>query len=114
MTDRHKPRPEYSHKYYLEHKEHLVEIARRDRKELRSKVIEMMGGKCVHCGETDSRCLQIDHINGHGIEDRLLHINRQNLLRYIIKHGYEGKYQLLCANCNWRKRYDNNEVWRYD
>ena len=75
----------------------------------RVRAFEKLGGKCVHCGETDFRCLQIDHINGGGSK----HFEQRgtiNLLSDVLKDpDAKSKYQLLCANCNWKKRYDNKE-----
>lgn len=42
----------------------------------------------------------------------------QNFYNVVEKHeeimkiieNEEGKYQLLCANCNWIKRFENNET----
>ena len=34
------------------------------------KAIIKLGGKCVVCGETDVRILQINHINGGGNQER--------------------------------------------
>jgi hypothetical protein len=60
-------------------------------------------------GCTDRRCLQIDHINGDGTKDRKLH--KTNLYQYYktILEDVTGRFQLLCANCNWIKRYTNKE-----
>ena len=35
-------------------------------KRLRKRVLDMMGGKCAHCGCTDSRVLELHHIKGGG------------------------------------------------
>lgn len=78
----------------------------------RAAVIERFGGTCVRCRFSDARALQIDHINGGGgrelntmrnttYYDHLLKINDVDLF---------AKYQLLCANCNWIKRIEQNEV----
>ena len=77
---------------------------------IRIKLINALGGKCVRCGNSDYRCLQLDHINGHGNKERKLG-NSASILRYYNKHQNEikSKFQLLCANCNWIKRYENNE-----
>ena len=70
------------------------------------------GAKCVHCGyDKDIRALQLDHINGGGRKDRndnrsttkILRIHRDNL------DSLKDKYQILCANCNFIKKYENNE-----
>ncbi len=56
------------------------------------------------------RALQFDHINGGG------HRERKNLTKQVSKVVMESflknenKYQLLCANCNWIKKSENNET----
>ena len=71
------------------------------------KVIEKYGGQCSRCGFSDIRALQIDHVNGGGCQE----IKRHTLSGYYKKvmDNKNGKYQLLCANCNWIKRYENGE-----
>lgn len=80
---------------------------------LRLSVINLLGGQCVRCGECDLRCLQLDHINGGGNKETktTFNRNRRNMYRYYINNPKElyQKYQILCANCNWKKRYDNHE-----
>ncbi len=79
---------------------------------LRSLVLELLGGKCKSCGISDNRVLQIDHINGNGYkENKILGYSGGNTHRYyrhILDVKGEG-YQLLCANCNWIKRYEKKE-----
>ncbi len=72
-------------------------------------LLKHLGDKCVRCGFSDPRALQIDHINGGGRNERtkLGGIYYKKVLESIINK--EGKYQLLCANCNFIKRYENNE-----
>lgn len=69
-----------------------------------------LGGKCVRCGFSDSRALQLDHINGGGLRDK-----RSTATRYrqILSGKSVGEFQLLCANCNWIKRAENGEEWGY-
>jgi hypothetical protein len=69
----------------------------------RALVIEKLGGKCQHCGITDSRVLQIDHVHGGGGEDRRKNGNGYALMRRAMLDT-EGEFQLLCANCNFIKR----------
>lgn len=73
--------------------------------DLRIRLIEYLGGKCVKCGFSDPRALQIDHINGDGnlMRTRSNH-GWSQFYREIISKKYDGKVQLLCANCNWIKR----------
>jgi hypothetical protein len=56
--------------------------------------------------------LQIDHVNGDGSKERggKQHNNYTVMLTEIIEGNKNGRFQLLCANCNWIKRYENNEV----
>jgi hypothetical protein len=76
----------------------------------RQTIIRILGGKCVTCGFQDWRALQVDHIKPFPGPNRL--VNPIQLLTDIRKSLREGvqKYQLLCANCNWIKRYENNEI----
>ena len=101
-------------------KDELVAERRRKRLLVRRRVIELkdcvhkrLGGKCLRCGFKDSRALQIDHINGGGYAERkkiagtmatwYMHVLRE------LDAGKKNKYQLLCANCNWIKRFENGE-----
>ena len=89
-----------------------MNVVRRDYyRRLRREAVACLGGKCVRCGFSDPRALQIDHINGGGSKERKTtgfnrHFN-YNVQDSVAKG--EGKYQLLCANCNWIKRFENNE-----
>ena len=88
------------------------EYLRNYERKLRKSSIEALGGKCVLCGFSDARALQIDHIDGGGSKERVgkkfigrfhLHVLRSFLSK-------ENKYQLLCANCNWIKRAEKGET----
>jgi len=118
---------EYQRKYYQEHKKHLKEIKntwlkkhpdypklsmrkyhRKLRLGVRLGVLQFLGGKCVRCGFDDVRALQIDHINGGGNKEVKL-INNTKTYYLKVLNDKEGKYQLLCANCNWIKKSENDE-----
>lgn len=71
---------------------------------LRRDVIKLLGGTCKICGDNDQRVLQVDHIDGGGARERQTHSMTQ-LYRKILSDA--TGYQLLCANCNWRKRDDS-------
>lgn len=61
---------------------------------------------CKVCGFSDIRALHIDHINGGG------KCRGNKLYRLILKTPIDEigrNYQILCANHNWIKRYENNE-----
>ena len=59
---------------------------------------------CKRCGFTDIRALQIDHVYGGG--HKKTH-NASMLLKQIKENPND--FQILCANCNWIKRVENNE-----
>ncbi len=124
----------YHKEYYKKNKQKLIEQQRvrfqtdpnakarknyMDRKrdaDAKKIIYDVLGGaKCVHCGyDKDIRALQLDHINGGGSKDRksnrstskILRIHRDNL------DSLKDKYQVLCANCNFIKKYENKEDGR--
>lgn len=80
---------------------------------LRESIIRKLGGKCSNpaCqwlnadgsrGCTDVRCLQVDHVFNDGSKERKEFT--QIALWNKILADTDGRYQLLCANCNWIKR----------
>jgi|GEM_PF-2401918 len=86
------------------------------RRKIRMKLIEALGGKCARCGFSDWRALQIDHINGGGTQERKKYVPNGKGFSYkyyndILKRVEAGSkdYQLLCANCNQIKKYENKE-----
>ncbi len=66
------------------------------------------GVKCVRCNFSDPRALQIDHIYGGGRKEIKKFKDNKKYLEHI-KTNLEN-YQILCANCNWIKRYENKET----
>jgi hypothetical protein len=77
-------------------------------RKLKDAVIEGYGGCCKKCGFSDRRAIHIDHVNGNGGEERKK-TGAAPMLRKIIKAGFPDTYQLLCANCNMIKMYENQE-----
>ena len=73
----------------------------------RQRALELLGGKCSRCGFSDPRALQIDHINGGGVQEHKRLGGRR--ITKKVAEGYTEGYQLLCANCNWIKRVENGE-----
>lgn len=101
---------------WLAHRRSWARVYQREYlQKLRYSVLEILGGQCVQCGFSDKRALQIDHINGGGSIERkergFNHSFHKHVLQSVINK--ENKYQLLCANCNWIKRFDNNETKKY-
>lgn len=79
------------------------------RRNRRIEVINLFGGKCVKCGFDDWRALQIDHVNGWGSKERRQFKDTYSYLELCVQNINTDKYQLLCANCNWIKRYEQFE-----
>jgi hypothetical protein len=70
--------------------------------------------KCAMCGIEDMRVLTIDHINGGGKKHRES-INKKaghDFYKWLKDNAYPDGYQVLCANCQWIKRIENNEYKR--
>ena len=74
--------------------------------ECKLRAFAALGGVCKRCGFGDIRALQIDHIDGGGNAESK---DRSYLYYKRVAGAGAGRYQLLCANCNWIKRYENNE-----
>ena len=97
-------------RYYKNHPERSSVNALNDRRLRRAKRIEMLlflCGKCNVCGFDDFRALQIDHINGGGSKEskEFPYIGT----RYDLIRKSPEKYQLLCANHNAIKVWENEE-----
>jgi hypothetical protein len=76
----------------------------------RDAVITLFGGKCKKCGFDDPRALQLDHV--HGAKEPRGHPMRNGSRLYdaLLKGERDTEeYQLLCANCNWIKRVEEDE-----
>jgi len=76
-------------------------------RKLRRKVLSKYGSVCCTCGFSDHRALQLDHVNGGGTKESKA-IGKLGVYRKALRDT-EGLYQLLCANCNWIKRFENLE-----
>jgi hypothetical protein len=90
-------------------RDHLYGLKRRD--VVRQAILGLLGTKCAKCGFADVRALQIDHINGNGTQERQKARSMDAYYRNILAVKGEG-YQMLCANCNQIKRYEENESSR--
>lgn len=88
------------------------------------RAFEILGGKCVKCGETNGSFLEIDHIYNDGSIDRSSGITLSKIYRSIVGKSsthriefidgsyvainekpspFTGKVQILCCNCNHKK-----------
>jgi hypothetical protein len=101
----------YGRDYYAENREEILmkqkksstrkEYHRQYYRQLKQRVIDAYGGKCLCCGETHFEFLTIDHINGGGRKDRMKH-KGAGFYAHLEKRGFPKQgYRLLCMNCNF-------------
>lgn len=110
---------EWTKKYSQKNKEKQRTRVCKRRNELKFAIFALLGNKCANpnClvigGCSDPRCLQVDHINSGGNKKRR-NIGPEQYYKTILEEIQNGSkdYQLLCANCNWIKRYENKELFR--
>lgn len=101
-------RREHYHKNIHRFRAKTREHHRKKYLELKRAVLERLGGKCNQCGESRVPVLQIDHVHGNGCAERRAVSSAFRFLRKVLTDE-TGSYQLLCCNCNWMKRHENNE-----
>jgi hypothetical protein len=85
---------------------------KRDRRQKRLSMIRHLGGLCCKCGFSDYRALQIDHKNGGGSSRVTLSTSRSgnyNKFYDEVMKDNSIEFQLLCANCNAIKKFENAE-----
>lgn len=105
---------------------HMESKSTKNQRLLTESIRLSLGGKCNSqtcrwvnadgsIGCTDSRALQIDLIHGgervpnDPPKKHATGIGNLYQIKKSIASG-AGKYQLLCANCNWIKRHINKEA----
>ncbi len=90
-------------RYHVDPKRDIDHRARTIKLKIKQRldIIAFFGGKCIRCGYTDWRALQINHINGGGHADRKRYSTFYAFYRAILT-GERSKddLELLCANCN--------------
>ena len=99
-------------KYREANREKLRAYNKNHSLQIKLKVLEYYGGKCVECGLDDFRALQIDHINDDGAEHRKS-LGGQNFsgkmfYAWIVKNNFPDDLQILCANHNQIKQWMKN------
>ena len=106
--------------WYHSNTEQAKKTRRDNNRKARLELIELLGGRCsnpactVPGGERDWRALQIDHVNGGGCKEfRESKGNYYSRMLQSISETPE-RYQLLCSNCNWKKKYEKDEVYKGD
>lgn len=81
---------------------YMADYMRKRYHDRRQKAIEMLGGKCVKCGDKNN--LQFDHINQKKKTFRLADINSvsDKTLEKELKN-----IQLLCPDCHKKKTFES-------
>jgi len=104
-----------SKKYYNENQSEIVKYQRNLRKVNKEKIIKHYSNntmECKYCGNSDIRVLSIDHIDGNGCKHRREYNigSGSPFYKWLIKNNYPEGYQVLCMNCQFIKRYENEEI----
>ena len=81
--------------------ERYKECKRNADRRVRAEAVEVYGGKCQCCGETEYLFLELDHIHGNGRAHRR-EIKRAgaSYWRWWRKQGWPPGLRVLCANCH--------------
>ena len=88
---------EYDRKWKKENRDKQRKYVR----EIRLKVIQLLGGKCINCGCDNLEALEINHINGGGHKEKIMkHGPKQKSLYYDILAGRRNDVELTCKVCN--------------
>ena len=80
---------------------------KKSKKVRRRKVFDILGRRCVCCGETDEIYLEVDHIFNDRYKDPKG--GAANIYN-IIKENPE-RFQTLCSNCNQAKARNDGELY---
>lgn len=107
-------RAEYLKAYFLKNIDKIRATHTKNSQKRRLEILGMLGDRCKKCGyKEDYRALQIDHVRSNGKEERkqMSHSWSYTFWKKALAERPQD-YQILCANCNWIKRLDKNELWR--
>lgn len=105
---------EYARVHREKHRHDVNRDKRTHAVKVRQAALAFLGNKCnsQDCrwinpdgsiGCTDPDVLQIDHVNDDGAIERKQSGGNDKIYRNVLADT-EGRYQILCANCNWKKR----------
>lgn len=95
-------RRSYHKKYYKREKLYINQKSRNRYANFYQQAFNALGDKCIKCGFTDKRALQIDHIDGGGSIERRKNRGSYQYYKNMVNNitNKKVKYQILCANCN--------------
>ena len=94
-------------RWYEENREHKIQMGQDRALEKKLVVLDYYSNgelKCAHCGIDDLDVLTLDHIHGGGTQHRKLN---PHSYRWAINNDFPEGFQVLCFNCNWKKRIDS-------
>lgn len=108
-------------KWKRDHHDQELAKSKRCRRKYRQAALQKLGNRCANpecrwmnadgsLGCTDWRCLQVDNVLGGGNQERKRGLISHALYKDVLADE-TGKYQALCANCNWIKKHTNHENW---
>jgi hypothetical protein len=117
--------PEYNKEYRRRNKEYFKEYIRNNRKSIKDRRREFRRKNkilafeyysngtmaCARCGEKNIDFLTIDHINGGGAlhyRETSTGITEWLSVQYRKTGRWPGGFQVLCANCNSIKGFEDN------
>lgn len=84
---------------YKFYRQNFNEYNQKTRKDLRTSVKIKLGSKCIKCGNSDMRVLEINHINGGGCKEYKSKYYSK-VFQEILDGKREGEFNLRCANCH--------------
>ncbi len=111
-------RHEYWVRYRTKNSDRLAGLAHRSKQKLKAEVLPHYSNGTLarsKCGYSDIRALGLGHINGGGAEQRRNGFGGAGGAKFhfwLKKNNYPSGLQVLCMNCNWVKREENNELRR--
>ncbi len=91
----------YANKWYHEKKNNALNWVSPWKRRKRI-FIEMYGGRCECCGETEEMFLNLDHINGQNKQNKEC---TSDAMCWAISKYQPEKYRILCSNCNQATRF---------
>lgn len=80
---------------------------------IQSQVIDYLKNKCcLHCGESDIRCLEFNHIDPSQKERNISNlITQTNSWKRIVKEI--EKCEILCANCHRKVTHQQQNTYKH-
>jgi hypothetical protein len=80
------------------------------RARIKAECFKLLGDQCSRCTFTDPRALQVDHVNRAQVPRTSPYRAGHKLYAAIVAGRVpRSDVQLLCANCNWIKRFESGE-----